>query len=123
MPVPAMIQATTAPATPVSRAKRLGKEKTPAPTMDPMTIAVSVPNESLVAVDGPCSTVASEALTPMRSPRRRTPSCRQRLEMERELAPVDAERVHGVQEAHELVAQRPLGAGNERARTERHRDL
>jgi hypothetical protein len=42
MPVPAITQAISAPITPVSWAKRRGSEKTPAPTIDPTTIAVIV---------------------------------------------------------------------------------
>jgi hypothetical protein len=38
MPVPAMSQAISAPATPVSWAERRGSENTPAPTIDPTTI-------------------------------------------------------------------------------------
>ena len=41
MPVPAMIQAMTAPSGPVALAKVRGSEKMPAPTMPPTTIAVS----------------------------------------------------------------------------------
>ena len=41
MPVPAMIQAMTAPSGPVAFAKVRGSEKMPAPTMPPTTIAVS----------------------------------------------------------------------------------
>src|SRR5512137_1407044 len=40
MPVPAMIQAITAPIGPVALAKVRGSEKMPAPTMPPTTIAV-----------------------------------------------------------------------------------
>src|SRR5262249_36342239 len=40
--VPATAQAIRAPYTPVARAKLRGREKTPAPTIDPTTIAVSV---------------------------------------------------------------------------------
>jgi hypothetical protein len=42
MPVPAISHAISAPKTPVSWAKRRGSENTPAPTMDPTTIAVIV---------------------------------------------------------------------------------
>src|SRR3954452_20586336 len=42
MPVPAISQAMIAPSTPVSCAKRRGSEKTPAPTIEPTTIAVMV---------------------------------------------------------------------------------
>jgi hypothetical protein len=49
MPVPAMTQAINAPATPVSAAKRRGREKTPAPTMPPTTIIVRVSTPTLAA--------------------------------------------------------------------------
>ena len=42
MPAPAMVQAMTAPRTPVSAPNRRGSRKTPEPIIDPMTIAVSV---------------------------------------------------------------------------------
>jgi hypothetical protein len=42
IPVPAITQAISAPKTPVARAKLRGREKTPAPTIDPTTIAISV---------------------------------------------------------------------------------
>jgi hypothetical protein len=51
MPVPATTQAISAPATPVSWAKRRGSEKTPAPTIDPTTIPVIVIRVSLCAAD------------------------------------------------------------------------
>jgi len=41
MPPPAMIHATIAPNGPVAAPNVLGKEKMPAPIMEPMTIAVS----------------------------------------------------------------------------------
>jgi hypothetical protein len=41
IPVPAIIQAMTAPKGPVALAKVRGSEKMPAPTMPPTTIAVS----------------------------------------------------------------------------------
>jgi hypothetical protein len=44
MPTPAITQAITAPSTPVACAKLRGSEKTPAPTIDPTTIAVRVIN-------------------------------------------------------------------------------
>ena len=56
MPVPAIAHAISAPATPVSSAKRLGSEKTPAPTMEPTTIAVSVRSVIFTAVVGPSGT-------------------------------------------------------------------
>ena len=46
MPVPAMSQAMIAPIGPVAPAKVRGKEKMPAPTMDPTTIPVSAKRES-----------------------------------------------------------------------------
>lgn len=55
MPVPAMAQAISAPATPVSWANRVGNEKTPAPTIEPTTIIVSVARVSLTAGDAPPS--------------------------------------------------------------------
>ena len=42
MPVPAMVHAISAPKTPVSAPNRRGSKKTPAPTIEPTTIAVSV---------------------------------------------------------------------------------
>lgn len=42
MPVPAITQAISEPRIPVATPKRAGSEKTPAPTMLPTTIAVSV---------------------------------------------------------------------------------
>ena len=42
MPVPAIAQAISEPRMPVATPKRAGSEKTPAPTMPPTTIAVSV---------------------------------------------------------------------------------
>lgn len=53
MPVPAMAQAINAPATPVSWANRRGSENTPAPTIEPTTIIVSVVSVSLTAGDAP----------------------------------------------------------------------
>ncbi|CAM5730815.1 hypothetical protein SBADM41S_07479 [Streptomyces badius] len=55
MPVPATAQAIRAPATPVSCANRLGSEKTPAPTIEPTTIAVRVRSDSLAAGRGGAS--------------------------------------------------------------------
>lgn len=49
MPVPATAQAIRAPATPVSWANRLGSENTPAPTIEPTTMVVSVSRVSLAA--------------------------------------------------------------------------
>jgi hypothetical protein len=46
MPPAAMIQAMIAPKGPVAVAKVLGKEKIPAPTIDPTTIAVNVQKEN-----------------------------------------------------------------------------
>ena len=42
MPVPAIVQAISEPRMPVATPKRAGSENTPAPTMPPTTIAVSV---------------------------------------------------------------------------------
>src|SRR5215468_9085045 len=42
IPVPATAHAISAPNTPVARAKFRGSEKTPAPTIDPTTMAISV---------------------------------------------------------------------------------
>src|SRR5215212_6097556 len=55
MPAPATSHAISAPATPVSWAKRRGSENTPAPTIDPTTIPVIVMKVSLCAaeVSGP----------------------------------------------------------------------
>lgn len=55
MPVPATAQAIRAPATPVSCANRRGSEKTPAPTIEPTTIAVRVRSVSLAAGRGGAS--------------------------------------------------------------------
>jgi hypothetical protein len=46
MPPAAMIQAMIAPKGPVAVANVLGKEKIPAPTIDPTTIAVNVQKEN-----------------------------------------------------------------------------
>jgi hypothetical protein len=46
IPAPAMTQAISAPNPPVARAKLRGSEKTPAPTIDPTTMAVSVVSEN-----------------------------------------------------------------------------
>src|SRR5690606_355986 len=48
MPRPATVHAMVAPQTPVCAAKRAGSWKTPAPTMEPTTIAVSAGRASLV---------------------------------------------------------------------------
>lgn len=40
MPAPAIVQAMSAPATPVAVPKRAGRKNTPAPTIEPMTMAV-----------------------------------------------------------------------------------
>ena len=58
MPVPAMSQAMTAPIGPVAPAKVRGKEKMPAPTMDPTTIPVSANRESFCPE--PDATIASQ---------------------------------------------------------------
>ena len=42
MPVPAIVQAIREPRIPVATPKRAGRENTPAPTMPPTTMAVSV---------------------------------------------------------------------------------
>ena len=52
MPVPAMIQAMTAPNGPVALAKVRGSEKMPAPTMPPTTIAVRANSESFCVCSG-----------------------------------------------------------------------
>jgi hypothetical protein len=49
MPMPATHQAMIAPSGPVARAKLRGREKMPAPTMEPTTIAVSAGNDSFVS--------------------------------------------------------------------------
>ncbi|BFU42010.1 hypothetical protein KRMM14A1004_02470 [Krasilnikovia sp. MM14-A1004] len=68
MPVPAMTQAMSAPMTPVSCANRRGSEKTPAPTIEPTTIAVIVQKVSFAAV-GCVVFVSVAAITrPSRSP-------------------------------------------------------
>src|SRR5262245_1243614 len=64
-----MSHATSAPATPVSLAKRLGRLNTPAPTMDPTTMAARVRREIFPTV--PCSeeAVRSFELIPPQPPR------------------------------------------------------
>jgi hypothetical protein len=63
MPVPATTQAMMAPATPVAVANRAGKKNTPAPTIDPTTIAVRVGSVILAgAAVASCSTVVIRAL-------------------------------------------------------------
>jgi hypothetical protein len=58
MPVPATTQAMMVPVTPVAVANRAGKENTPAPTIDPTTIAVRVGSVILAGVvAASCSTV------------------------------------------------------------------
>ncbi|GAA2070005.1 hypothetical protein GCM10009801_20380 [Streptomyces albiaxialis] len=49
MPAPATAQAISAPATPVSAANRPGSENTPAPTIEPTTIATMVGSDSSAA--------------------------------------------------------------------------
>ena len=51
MPVPAMIQAITAPSGPVAPANVRGSEKIPAPTMLPTTIAVSWNRDIFASAD------------------------------------------------------------------------
>src|SRR5262252_7018718 len=57
MPPAAMVQAIIAPKGPVAVAKVLGREKIPAPTIDPTTIAVNVQKENFCtdARAGVCS--------------------------------------------------------------------
>ena len=72
IPVPATIQAMIAPATPVAVANRVGSEKTPAPTIDPTTIAVSVGSvifDGAVTVDSPSTVVIQPPQSPARSVR------------------------------------------------------
>ena len=57
MPLPAISQEIRAPSTPVSPANRLGSEKTPAPTIEPTTIAVSV--ATLIFVTAPAAGAVS----------------------------------------------------------------
>jgi hypothetical protein len=68
MPTPAIIQAMIAPATPVADPNRAGREKTPAPIIEPTTMAVSVGRVIFAeAVDGWVSTLVimpSWLLTP-----------------------------------------------------------
>src|ERR1700722_2833690 len=52
MPVPAMIQAITAPIGPVALAKVRGSEKMPAPTMPPTTMVVRANSESFCVCSG-----------------------------------------------------------------------
>src|SRR5262249_43657928 len=60
MPKPAIAHAISAPYTPVAWAKLRGSEKTPAPTMDPTTMAASVISGSFSAPDVPV--VSTESL-------------------------------------------------------------
>lgn len=49
MPTPAIAHAMSAPTTPVDPAKAAGSENTPAPTIEPTTIALSVQTPSFAA--------------------------------------------------------------------------
>src|SRR5689334_5377113 len=62
IPVPAMTQATSAPKAPVARAKLRGSEKTPAPTIDPTTMAVSVVSENFRTSADARTSVSTEAM-------------------------------------------------------------
>ncbi len=66
MPVPAIARAISAPATPVSAAKRPGSENTPAPTIDPTTMAVRV-NRPTFAVGGDVRSTSEAAACDMPS--------------------------------------------------------
>src|SRR5690349_3135347 len=73
MPAPAIDQAIRAPTTPVSCANRRGRENTPAPTIDPTTMAVSVRKLSFCTDEdeGAVSVVAiCSPSTPVRGPGR-----------------------------------------------------
>jgi hypothetical protein len=59
-----MTRATSAPATPVSLPNRWGSEKTPAPTIDPTTMAVRVASVTFWAV---CAVVSAISGTRRRS--------------------------------------------------------
>lgn len=61
MPVPAIAQAISAPATPVSSAKRPGSENTPAPTIDPTTMEVRVSRPTFAAGGAVLSTSEAAA--------------------------------------------------------------
>src|SRR4051812_22773645 len=61
MPVPAMAQAIRAPKTPAERAKLRGSENTPAPTMDPTTIAMSVVSGNFRTCAAALVSVSTEA--------------------------------------------------------------
>ncbi|GAA3212068.1 hypothetical protein GCM10010468_31150 [Actinocorallia longicatena] len=63
MPTPAITQAITAPNTPVAWAKFRGSENTPAPTIDPTTIAVRVGNGILRRSSVPASSVPAPFVT------------------------------------------------------------
>ena len=52
MPKPAMAHAMSAPKTPVACAKLRGSENTPAPTIEPTTMAIIVSSDSLTVVGG-----------------------------------------------------------------------
>ncbi len=62
VPVPAMSHAVSAPATPVAWAKVLGSEKTPAPTIDPTTIADIVKMPSFTPRGGATELTVSESV-------------------------------------------------------------
>ena len=67
-----MAQAIRAPKTPVERAKLRGSENTPAPTMDPTTIAMSVVSGNFRTCAAALVSVSTEAncLPPATGPRR-----------------------------------------------------
>src|SRR3954454_22699442 len=64
MPVPATAQAIDEPRMPVATPNRAGSEKTPAPTMEPTTIAVSVGRVSFPVSEGGASTGNAVAWPP-----------------------------------------------------------
>src|SRR5262245_34072429 len=70
MPSPAIAQAISAPYTPVWLAKRAGSWNTPAPTIEPTTIAVRAGRLSFeVVVDVSAAVVIGRPLPSARSPR------------------------------------------------------
>ncbi len=77
IPVPAIAHAISDPRMPVATPNRAGNENTPAPTMPPTTIAVSVGNVIFATTLGDSSCVAAVSVL-MRSPRpdRRVPAFR-----------------------------------------------
>src|SRR4051812_13485704 len=68
MPAPAISHAISAPRMPVSWANRRGSEKTPAPTMDPTTMAVIVIRVSFCTEDCCCAVSVLDICLPSSGP-------------------------------------------------------